>query len=223
MAHLCHKSPLGYKSHISIDRCSGFIRGQAVTSVTAADGHQLKRVFDTDNTSAEVWGDTRSESNEKWLAKKMLVSRIHRKKPKGQPMPKASARANARKSAIRARVEHVFAHQKNRFGLFIRTLKRAEAKLTLANLAYNMDRLIFHERRATAVRPECGFRRKKRPANAICSEKSTVSKNHNWPQQGINRELIRVSSSLKFSPNCSLIFVLKSLITPSRASINAFE
>ncbi len=67
-------------------------------------------------------------------------------------MPKAGARANARKSAIRARVEHVFAHQKNRFGLFIRTigLKRAEARLTLANLAYNMDRLIFHERRATA-------------------------------------------------------------------------
>ena len=152
MAHLCHKSPLGYKSHISIDRCSGFIRGQAVTSATAADGHQLRRVFDTDNTSAEVWGDTRSESNEKWLAKKMLVSRIHRKKPRGKPMPKASARANARKSAIRARVEHVFAHQKNRFGLFIRTigLKRAEAKLTLANLAYNMDRLIFHDRRATA-------------------------------------------------------------------------
>ncbi len=111
-------------------------------------------------------------------------------------MPKASARANARKSAIRARVEHVFAHQKNRFGLFIRTLKRAEAKLTLANLAYNMDRLIFHERRATAVRPECGFRRKKRPATAICGEKNAVnvSKNHNWPQQGINQGLIRVSS-----------------------------
>ena len=93
-------------------------------------------------------------------------------------MPKASARANARKSAIRARVEHVFAHQKNRFGLFIRTigLKRAEAKLTLANLVYNMDRLIFHDRRATAVRPECGFRRKKRPATAICSEKTPSRK-----------------------------------------------
>ena len=36
-------------------------------------------------------------------------------------------------------------------GLFIRTIgiKRAEAKITLANLAYNMQRLIFHERRAT--------------------------------------------------------------------------
>jgi hypothetical protein len=34
-------------------------------------------------------------------------------------------------------------------GLFIRTigLHRAEAKITLANLAYNMNRLIFHERR----------------------------------------------------------------------------
>lgn len=80
----------------------------------------------------------------------MMVSRIHRKKPNGKPMPKATARANAKKSSIRARVEYVFAHQKNRFGLFIRTigLKRAEAKLILANIAYNMDRLIFHERRA---------------------------------------------------------------------------
>jgi hypothetical protein len=32
------------------------------------------------------------------------------------------ARANAARSAIRARVEHVFAHQKNRYGLFIRTI-----------------------------------------------------------------------------------------------------
>jgi len=40
-------------------------------------------------------------------------------------------------------------HQKNRFGPFIRTIgiARAEAELTLANLACNMDRLIFHERR----------------------------------------------------------------------------
>ena len=80
----------------------------------------------------------------------MLKSEIHRKKPAGKPMPKATARANARKSSIRARVEHVFAHQKNRFGLFIRTigLARAESKLIAANLAYNFDRLIFHERRA---------------------------------------------------------------------------
>ena len=65
--------------------------------------------------------------------------------------PKHTAQANARKSSIRAAVEHVFGHQKCRFGLFIRTigLARAEAKLILANLAYNFDRLIFHEPRST--------------------------------------------------------------------------
>ncbi len=64
-------------------------------------------------------------------------------------MPERTAKANAKKSAIRAAVEHVFAHQKNRYGLFDRTIgiARAKAILTLANLAYNFDRLIFHERR----------------------------------------------------------------------------
>ena len=141
----------GYKSHISIDRRFGFIRKAKVTSAADADGRQLRHVVSKDNTASDVWADSayRSQSNEKWLTKKMMTSRIHRKKPKGKPMPERTRKANAKKSSIRARVEHVFAHQKNRFGLFIRTigLARAEAKLTLANLAYNFDRLIFHERR----------------------------------------------------------------------------
>ena len=142
----------GYKSHISIDRRYGFIRQAVVTSAAAPDGRQLKALVTTDNLSSEVWADSayRSAGNEAWLAKRMLTSRIHRRKPAGKPMPQAMARANAKKSTVRAAVEHVFAHQKVRFGMFIRTigLARAEAKLTLANLAYNFDRLIFHERRA---------------------------------------------------------------------------
>ena len=154
----------GYKSHISIDRRFGFIREEAVTSASAPDGRQLKRLVSQENTGSEVWADSayRSQKNEKWLAERMLTSRIHRRKPAGKPMPEATARANAKKSSIRAAVEHVFAHQKARMGLFIRAihwpagecmhslrggLARAESKLTLANIAYNMDRLIFHERR----------------------------------------------------------------------------
>ncbi len=55
-----------------------------------------------------------------------------------------------RRSTVRARVEHVFARQKDQMGLVIRTIgiARATAKVTLANLDYNMDRLAFHERRA---------------------------------------------------------------------------
>jgi transposase, IS5 family len=109
----------GYKSHISIDRKFGFIRESAVTSASHADGRMLKQLVTAGNTSGEVWADSayRSQKNEKWLAEKMLTSRIHRRKPAGKPMPPATARANAKKSSVRAAVEHVFAHQKTRFGV----------------------------------------------------------------------------------------------------------
>ena len=112
----------------------------------------LRDVVTNDNTASDVWADTayRSQANEKWLKAQGRVSRIHRKKPRGKPMPDHVRRGNATKSKVRARVEHVFAQQKAQMGLFIRTIgiKRAEAKITLANLAYNMNRLVFHERRA---------------------------------------------------------------------------
>ena len=111
----------------------------------------LRDVVTNDNTASDVCADTayRSQANEKWLKRQSKVSRIHRRKPRSKPMPERTAKANAAKSKVRARVEHVFAHQKDKMGLFIRTIgiKRAEAKITLANLAYNMHRLIFHERR----------------------------------------------------------------------------
>jgi IS5 family transposase len=144
----------GYKSHIVIDRRYGFIRNCAVTSAAHSDGKMLRKVVTTDNTSGDVWADSayRSKANEAWLSSQMLRSQVHRRKPKGKPMSATTSRTNGKKSSVRERVEHVFAHQKNRYGLFIRTIgqARAEAKLTLANIAYNMDRLVFHERRAAA-------------------------------------------------------------------------
>lgn len=114
----------GYKSHISINRRYGFLRAGAVTLAAHADGRMLPQVIDRNNTSSAVWADSayRSRRDEAWLADRMLTSRIHRRKPHGKPMLRATARANAAKSAIRAWVEHVFAHQKNCFGLFIRTI-----------------------------------------------------------------------------------------------------
>ena len=59
-------------------------------------------------------------------------------------------KAEAAKSTVRARVEHVFPHKKAKMGLFIRMTgsRRATARITPANLAFNMHRLIFHETRA---------------------------------------------------------------------------
>jgi len=86
------------------------------------------------------------------LTQQMLVSRIHRKKPRHRPMPTHTAKANAKKSAVRAHIEHVFAEQKVRMGLFVRTIgmARATAKIGLANLVYNMRRLIWLERQTVA-------------------------------------------------------------------------
>ena len=51
----------------------------------------------------------------------------------------------AAKWKIRSRVEHVFAEQKDRMGLFIRTIgiARATTKIGMANLVYNIKRFIF--------------------------------------------------------------------------------
>lgn len=74
-------------------------------------------------------------------------------KPKGKPMPKPMARANAKQSSTRVRVEHIFAHMKSCYGLSIRTIGSARAmiKLKLACLAYSFDRLIFLEWRQRSM------------------------------------------------------------------------
>jgi transposase, IS5 family len=60
-------------------------------------------------------------------------------------MPRRTSRANGRKSAVRAAVEHVFARQKGPMGLYIRTIgiARARTKIGLANLVYNMKRMVW--------------------------------------------------------------------------------
>jgi hypothetical protein len=68
-------------------------------------------VVSKDNTGSGVWADTayRSKKNEAFLAKGMFTSHIHQKKPPRRPMPERIARANAKRSAVRSVVEHVFA------------------------------------------------------------------------------------------------------------------
>ena len=94
----------------------------------------------------------RSAANEEFIRKNGFVSHVHRKKPKGRAMPGAIRRANNPKSKIRSKVEHVFAEQKDRMDLFIRTIgiARATVKIGLANLVYNIQRLLFLRRIAVA-------------------------------------------------------------------------
>ena len=128
---------MGFSSHV-----------RPSSKITVQVGHHGARLrealIDPNNTASAVWADSayRSAENERFLADMGKVSRIHRKKPKGKPMPKHTARANATKSTVRAHVEHPFAHQKRPMGLVIRTIgiARATATAMLTNMAYNMRR-----------------------------------------------------------------------------------
>jgi IS5 family transposase len=142
----------GYKNHIGIDRAHRLIRTYAVTHAAAHDGGRLTDLLDGGNTASGVWADTayRSAANLAALAKRAMVSHLQRPKPRGKPMPPHVRRGNATRGKVRAAVEHVFACQKQRLRLVVRTigLDRAKTKLGLANLAYNLLRFVWLEGRA---------------------------------------------------------------------------
>ena len=62
-------------------------------------------------------------------------------------MPEALRKANSAKSKVRSQVEHIFANQEHRMGLFVRAICMAPAKtkIGLANLEYNMQRFLWLE------------------------------------------------------------------------------
>jgi len=141
----------GYKNHLGADVTHGFIRTWAVTSAARHDGQQLRELLHKANKASGVWADTayRSKRNEAIIARNGLFSKVHHRRAPGKPLNQVQSRANAVRSKVRSRIEHVFAHQKQRMGLFVRTIgiARATLKIGMANLTYNMQRLVWFEGR----------------------------------------------------------------------------
>lgn len=145
----------GYKNHISTDCKYGFIRKSSVTAANIYDGHMLSEILDSDNEDDKVYGDKayNSQDNQKILRDNGYISELHCKKPKGKSMPLDMKKDNKSRSKIRAKIEHVFAAQKDKMGLFVRTIgiKRAKVKIGLANLAYNIKRYVFFEQSSVSI------------------------------------------------------------------------
>lgn len=137
----------GYKNRVSIDRALGLIRRFAVTNAAALDGVRLPEVLDKTNTASPVWAETayRSKANEEHMARNGCASKVHLRRANGADLTPPQAKANAARSEARSAVETVFAAQKHRFGLSVRTigLAPAKAKIGLANLVYNLTRMIW--------------------------------------------------------------------------------
>lgn len=136
----------GYKNHISVDVKHKLIRRFAVSDAALNDRHKFEAVLDPNNSSRAVWADAnyRSRAQEGRLREQGYRSYVQRQGQAKRPLSERQQAANRRRSKTRIRVEHVFAHQQA-MGRLIRTigLARAEFKIGLMNMVYNMRRLAF--------------------------------------------------------------------------------
>ncbi len=139
-------SHYGYKNHVNVGRKHKLVRRYHVSDAALHDSQAVDHLLMQGNSSADVWADPAysSEELEAKLRARGLRSRIHRKGKRGKPLSEQGKASNRTKSAVRARVEHVFGAQTNDMGgTLVRTigLVRAKAKIGMKNLVYNMRRL----------------------------------------------------------------------------------
>lgn len=139
----------GYKNHIAAERKRKFIINYEVTSAEIHDSQPFFEVLRKPRKDNEpVWGDSayRAEDNERKLAKKGFVSKIHEKGYRGRPLTERQMARNTIKSRTRARVEHIFGSIRWFKGNYLRCigLARITEAVGMVNVAYNMKRYCMY-------------------------------------------------------------------------------
>ena len=140
------KNYFGYKNHIQIDVKNKFVRKYKVTPTATHDSNVFEEILDKNNSSKDVFADSayRSEESLEELENLRFREHIQRKGYRNKKLNKRELQGNRTRSRIRSRVEHVFGVQSQKAKtLIVRTIGivRAEVKIGLRNLAYNMHRL----------------------------------------------------------------------------------
>jgi IS5 family transposase len=140
------KNHYGYKNHIQVDVKHKFIRKYAVTDASVHDSNVFEELLDEGNSNRDVFADSAYRSKERIEALEELGYRAHLqyKGYKNLKLTDWKKRGNKTRARVRARVEHVFGVQAQKAGtLIIRSIGifRADVKIGLRNLAFNMDRL----------------------------------------------------------------------------------
>lgn len=138
----------GYKNHIAVDATHKLIRAYDATACSTHDSQLSEFLIDTENENPDTYADSayRSHENEVICMALGKHSKIHYKAYRNTPLHPELERRNAERSKTRVRVEHVFCAQKNDQNMrLIRTigLVRAQAKIGLSNLVYNMKRFAW--------------------------------------------------------------------------------
>lgn len=139
------KNYFGYKNHVEVDVKHKFIRKYKVTPSSVHDSNVFEEILDKNNTSKDVFADSAYRSKESLKELETLGFREHlqRKGCKNKKLSNWEKQGNHTRSKIRSRVEHVFGIQAQKAKtLIVRTIGivRADIKIGLRNLAYNMQR-----------------------------------------------------------------------------------
>jgi len=142
------KSDFGYKNHVSVDRRHKLVRRYEVTDAAVHDSQLFDNLLDEANTCSKVWADSayRPGDAERRLKENGFISQVHRRGKRGKPLSRHKSQVNARRSRVRARVEHVLAFQESAMGgKLVRTIgiARARTRIGMMNLVYNMRRLVW--------------------------------------------------------------------------------
>jgi IS5 family transposase len=142
----------GYKNHLNVDVKHKLIRDYEVTPADVHDSQELGDLFDPDNTGKALWADSayKSEEIDRKLKRRRLRNNINRKGYRNRPLSFFQQMMNRKRSAVRARIEHVYGRLDCMIGRWIRCIGRlrAAAKIGLTNLVYNMTRYAYLSSRA---------------------------------------------------------------------------
>lgn len=148
------KNYYGYQNPIAINVKHKRVRGYTVTPASTHDSQEFEALIGVPNTRQAVWADGAYQSAEQTnlLKQRGIANHLHERPWRKQTLTPAQQRRNKSRSRIRVRVEQVFGHQVTTMKqTVLRTIgqARAEFKIGLANLAYNMSRLGQLQRLAT--------------------------------------------------------------------------
>ncbi len=140
------KNHFGYKNHVEVDVKNKIVRKYKVTPTATHDSNVFEEILDANNSNKDVFADSAYRSKDSLEELENLGYREHlqRKGCKHKKLSKWEQQGNHTRSRIRSRVEHVFGIQAQKAKtLIVRTIGivRAEVKIGLRNLAYNMHRL----------------------------------------------------------------------------------
>ena len=137
----------GYKNHVKADVKTKLIEKYIVTDASVHDSQTTEELLTEKDEGQPFYADSAytGEEQEKVYREKKVINKVIEKGYRNKPLTDEQKASNKEKSRTRARVEHLFGFVENSMnGSFVRTigLARAEAKIGMMNLTYNICRCV---------------------------------------------------------------------------------